>query len=142
MESTVIREGEYAVVDGVEHKAVIMTDSLFLLLPQTVPCPDGWERAGGGGWRKLLPRSSASRLFSVYSYGYFKGILVSVRDVRPMDEAVGIYCKMGPSDVPPDPVFEEDPDPGVPEWRAIVPWGMVTNVQEQITEIPVVPADQ
>lgn len=134
-----IRVGEYAIVDGVEYSANVHYGEIALFLPQSAPRPDGWLPSQGRRWKCRIPRSRASRLFSVYSYGYFKGILVSVRDVRPMDEAVGIYCKMGPSDVPPDPVFEEDPDPGVPEWRAIVPWDMVTNVQEQITEIPVVP---
>lgn len=81
-------------------------------------------------------------MFQVHSYGKFKGIRVYVRDVRPMDEAVGINRVKRSPEGPPDPVFESDPDPGVAEWRAIVPWDMLTDVQEEITEIPVVPVDK
>lgn len=137
-----IRVGEYAVVDGVEHSVNIHFSEITLLVPQSVPRPDGWSPSHGKRWKLRIPRSRASRLFRVFSHGTFKGIEVSVRDVRPMDEAVAIYCPRRSADAPPDPVFKADADPGIAEWWAIVPCTMVTDVTEEITEISVVPVDK
>lgn len=134
-----IRAKEYAVYDGIEYRARILPETVILFLPQTQPCPDGWGRSQGDRWSKRVPRASVEQLYSVDSAGKFHGILVRIHDVVPATETAWVYYVGGASDTPRDPAFTFDPDPGISEWTADVPWSSLTDVQEWVTPIPVVP---
>ena len=134
-----MRARDYAVYDGVEYSARVLKDAVVLMLPRVGPCPEGWEPGNREYWIRRVPRASVTRLFSVTTFCTFHGVRVGVYDAYPTTETAWIYCSRGSETTPPHPDFEEARDPGVAQWWAIVPWSSLTDVDETIAEIPVVP---
>lgn len=134
-----MRSGEYAVYDGLEYQSRVQIDAVILFLPQTQPCPEGWVRSQGDRWKTKVPRASVTRLFSVKTFCAFHGIEVGVHEIYPTTETAWIYRTMGSERTPPHPDLEDPRDPGVGEWWAIVPWSSLTDADETIEEIPIVP---
>ena len=134
-----MRAGEYAVYDGHEYQASGGDDDVALLLPRVGPCPQGWRPGTREYWIRRVPRASVTRLFSVTTVGAFQGIRVAVNDIYPTTETAWISYVPGAETTPPPPVFVKDPDPGIADWTADVPWSSLTDIDETIVEIPVVP---
>lgn len=134
-----MRAGEYAVYDGVEYSARVLKDAVVLIVPRVGPCPDGWGPGNREHWICRVPRASVTRLFSVTTFCTFRGIRVAVNDIYPVTETAWISYVPDSEVTPPPPVFVRDPDPGIADWSADVPWGSLTDVEETIEEIPIVP---
>ena len=134
-----MRAGEYAVYDGVEYSARVLKDAVVLMLPRVGPCPEGWGPGNREHWICRVPRASVTRLFSVTTFSTFRGIRVAVNDIYPTTETAWISYVPGSEATPPPPVFVKDPDPGIADWSADVPWSSLTDVDETIEEIPIVP---
>lgn len=134
-----MRAGKYAIFDGVEHRARVLEASVALLLPRVGPCPEGWAPGSMEYWIRRVPRVSVARLVSVTTFYTFHGIRVAVHDIHPTTETAWISYTRGSETTPRHPAFTPDPDPGVAQWTADVPWSSLTDVHETIAEIPVVP---
>ena len=114
-------------------------NSVALLLPRVGPCPEGWAPGDREYWFRRVPRASATRLFSVTTFCTFAGIRVAVHDVYPTTDTAWISYVAGTETTPRHRVFVKDPDPGIANWTADVPWSSLTEVAETIVQIPVVP---
>ena len=149
-----MRVGKYAIVHGVEHRALFgpSNEDIDLVIPRDHPRPEGyrWYDGMGGFWYKTVPRSAAQRLFSVVTWALYKEKFpVLLYSLDPGGKATVFYhVATSPVQFSRDPE-DENGDLLVPEgfhmmgnqegWSARVDLADLTDVLEKVTEHPLEP---
>lgn len=127
-----MRAGVYAEVDGVLHQStsVPVETLLHLRAPLSRPCPPGFVR-GRHAWERTVHVREVRRMVSVRTTARWLGHEVRVLAVDGDTAHVDRFDWP-----PPDDPRVTNRRPGEP-WEAFVPVDELTDVREEVTELPV-----
>lgn len=130
MEGRVVRRGQYAIVNGIEHAAWVRGGGkVSLFIPQTGPKPDGWGLGADDTWYSEIDASEVSDAYSYVDSVNATNRTAIVRAVRP----TSINDRSAP---PPRPLLQPIDDPPYSvDWVATVPWVRLTEVSEAVGRI-------
>ncbi|MCL2455553.1 MAG: hypothetical protein FWD18_09700 [Micrococcales bacterium] len=125
-----MRAGAYAVWRGEVFASKKVNSSVYLYLPSSRPCPEGFEKHPQRGWSRKVHISEVERRFSVTTTAVWRGHRVDVRYVE--DNKAAIIGKSDrPGDAPKHPSILVEP---YGDWQVLVPVYELTEVVERYHE--------
>jgi hypothetical protein len=135
-----MRAGDYAVFEGVTYRARLESKRVHLIVSTAEPRPDGWEgHSTDEYWLKTIPRSSASRLFSVQTMALLDGVPVGVVSLHEATGTAQVWA-LAPYQGP-EPALHPDltwmADNASQEWVGNVAIEKLTDVDEPEYEVEV-----
>jgi hypothetical protein len=142
MGNRMVRQGQYAIVNGVEYAARVRGGGKVLLfIPRSGAKPDGWDFGANNTWSREVDASEVSDAFSIRTSATLDDVEVYVDVVNITDrtavvralESTGSHERDPQS---PHPLLEPYRDsPYSIDWVAKVPWERLTNVDEGVGRI-------